>query len=158
MVLFYSPHSYMAVWLITFVIKKKSSKQHRRERNTNNRSSDDSENVSSICLGGVQSIPSGYLLCVPLMGCGISPERIRSSTVRVVMVFYAGCCSCSCSGVSPCQHLIGLFRLWFSVCIKLHLIPCYSLLSGGKEADVFWGLFSGCLGRLLLLWLLAEDI
>lgn len=122
----------MGVRLITFAIshykkKKKSPKLCRRERNTNNTSSDDSENVSSICLVGVQSIPAGYLLPAPLMGCGISPEWLQSFTVRVVRVFYAGCCAGSCSGVSLCQRLIGLFHLWFSVSIKLHLIPCYSL-------------------------------
>lgn len=40
-------------------------------------SGDDLENVSSICLGRLQSIPSGYLLLTSLMGCGISPESTQ---------------------------------------------------------------------------------
>lgn len=97
-----------------FLIKKKvpnhpEEKEHKHPECQVH--SDDFENVSSICLGRLQNIPSGYLLLGPLMGCGISPESSKGSIVRVVMLFYVGCCSGSCSDVFLCQRLIGLFHL-----------------------------------------------
>ena len=63
-----------------FLIKKKLSSNLEEKEHKHPKcqvSGDDLENVSSICLGRLQSIPSGYLLPTSLMGCGISPESTQ---------------------------------------------------------------------------------